>query len=160
MKKIFLFVISILLGFSVGFMSKYFLKTKPIFKEEKPKEIPLEEKVSTETITLPEIKPKESISEQPLIEKKVNGLIEKETITLEKLKEIKKEREPESDLLYKNLASIYEKMRPQKAAEVLEQMNDKEAGMVLSYMKKEIAAKVIENLDPIRAKEISKYIIK
>lgn len=53
------------------------------------------------------------------------------------------------------LSKIYEKMKPQKAAILIKELDDQLAVDLLLGIKKKIAGKILDNLDPEKATELS-----
>jgi len=157
MKKILLPVIVVLLGLGSGILISYVINPKTEKKTE-GKNVLSETRVETPLLTE---RTETSIEVKQKKTEENKTVKNKENIPAIALEELKKVKETDLELTYyQNLAKIYEKMRPQKVAEILSQMNEKEGGKIISCMKKDIAAKVMENLDPVKAREISKYINK
>jgi flagellar motility protein MotE (MotC chaperone) len=62
-------------------------------------------------------------------------------------------------LNFKEVAKIYEKMKPTEAARILNQFSPEEASGILLNMKKRQAAKIITSMEPNLAAQISKRML-
>ena len=69
-------------------------------------------------------------------------------------------KEEDETLNYKEVAKIYEKMKPAEAAKILNQFSLEEASGILLNMKKRQAAQIIASMDPNLAAKISKLMLK
>jgi len=67
--------------------------------------------------------------------------------------------EPEEVKEYKEVAKIYEKMKPDQAAQVLSGLSDEEKANILMVMKDRQAAKILAKMDPAKASQISQLIM-
>ena len=73
---------------------------------------------------------------------------------------IPEESEPEEIKEYKNVAKIYEKMKPDQAARILNGLTDEEKARILMVMKDRQSAKILALMDPANASKISQLIMK
>jgi flagellar motility protein MotE (MotC chaperone) len=85
----------------------------------------------------------------------INQKLEELKTLQQQLKDLTDQRDAEELARRKDLAKIYEKMAPDKAAFALANMDDKLATDILANMKAKSAAKILDVLDRKKASELS-----
>lgn len=100
---------------------------------------------------------KDSIEKARLDSIRMATLKTTESNTQADISESKDKKEP--SLNFKEVAKIYEKMKPAEAAKILNNFSPEEASGILLNMKKRQAAQIISNLEPSLAAKISRIMI-